>query len=327
MTASPLALRALLGHAIDYAGVFPPARLPLERAARNYARYREEKESWLLGRFVCPAARLAELAPLAGELFPAPPVPLAVIASPAAAEAPEKAVAEDLGALREFDAAAAGRAVPDLFETRVPDGIGGEDDFREHFRAVMTAVDAGSPVPIPVFFEVGGGTGSVERFEQAACALALVNLERRESAGPRRYRPGGLKMRCGGISPEDFPSVEAVSRAIAACRDAGVPFKATAGLHRPLRHRRADLNVKAHGFLNLFAAAAFAVSAGLGAAEIGSILAEEDPAAFAAERDALLWRGRRLDVESIAAARRRFLSFGSCSFDEPREGLRELGLI
>src|SRR5262249_56809212 len=62
-------LRALLAGILDYAGLFPPPRLPLEPAVRNYARYRTEPEAWLLRRFVCPAARLAELAPVGGQLF------------------------------------------------------------------------------------------------------------------------------------------------------------------------------------------------------------------------------------------------------------------
>src|SRR5262245_33954247 len=62
-------LRTLLEGVIDYAGLFPPAKLPLDAALRNYARYRRQAESWMLGRFVLPAARLEELDPYVGELF------------------------------------------------------------------------------------------------------------------------------------------------------------------------------------------------------------------------------------------------------------------
>src|SRR4051794_23711208 len=57
-------LRALLSGAIDYAGLFPPAQLPLTQAYYNHVEYLWSPESWLLGRFVCPAARLPELAAL-----------------------------------------------------------------------------------------------------------------------------------------------------------------------------------------------------------------------------------------------------------------------
>src|SRR5436190_17389433 len=66
-------LRVLLEGVIDYAGLFPPAKLPLDQALRNYARYRHEPEGWMLGRFVCPASRLVELVPFHEELFAAGP--------------------------------------------------------------------------------------------------------------------------------------------------------------------------------------------------------------------------------------------------------------
>src|SRR5205809_4623216 len=62
-------LRALLSGLIDYAGLFPPAGLPLDQAIRNYARYRHESDAWMLGRFVIPANRLAEVQPYQDELF------------------------------------------------------------------------------------------------------------------------------------------------------------------------------------------------------------------------------------------------------------------
>jgi hypothetical protein len=54
-------LRALLAGAIDYAGMFPPAKVPLEEAFRNYIGYRESPDAWMLGRFVCPAQQLREV--------------------------------------------------------------------------------------------------------------------------------------------------------------------------------------------------------------------------------------------------------------------------
>src|SRR5437667_12825587 len=62
-------VRALLSGIIDYAGLFPPANLPLEEAIRNYARYRTEPEAWMLGRFICPASRLKELQRFHDEIF------------------------------------------------------------------------------------------------------------------------------------------------------------------------------------------------------------------------------------------------------------------
>ncbi len=62
-------LRALLTELIDYAGLFPPSKLPLYQAIRNYARYRQEDDAWMLGRFIIPASRLEDLEPYHDELF------------------------------------------------------------------------------------------------------------------------------------------------------------------------------------------------------------------------------------------------------------------
>src|SRR5690242_4950736 len=62
-------VRALLANVIDYAGLFPPARLSMDEAIRSYAHCRQGPDRWMLGRFVCPAARLAELSKYRDELF------------------------------------------------------------------------------------------------------------------------------------------------------------------------------------------------------------------------------------------------------------------
>jgi hypothetical protein len=54
-------LRVLLANLIDYAGLFPPAALPMEEAVRNYARYREGEHAWMLGKFVVPRASADEV--------------------------------------------------------------------------------------------------------------------------------------------------------------------------------------------------------------------------------------------------------------------------
>jgi len=54
-------LRALVENLIDYAGLFPPAALPMEEVAKRYAAYRDSKEGWILNRLALPAEKLAEV--------------------------------------------------------------------------------------------------------------------------------------------------------------------------------------------------------------------------------------------------------------------------
>jgi hypothetical protein len=138
------------------------------------------------------------------------------------------------------------------------------------------------------------------------------------------------KIRTGGITPEAFPAASHIARFLEACASTGTPFKATAGLHHPLRSYR-PLTYSADGpsgwmfgFLNVFIAAALARK-GISAE---SALTEESPGAFALSDQALEWSGHTLTSDEIAAARREFaISFGSCSFEEPVQDLRELKLL
>jgi hypothetical protein len=134
-----------------------------------------------------------------------------------------------------------------------------------------------------------------------------------------REAGAGAKIRCGG---RVVPSVEGVAAFVAACRDAGVRFKATAGLHHAI-HRD-----EAHGFLNLLAAAVFAHAEGLSEDELVPLLAEEDPAAFSLTADGLALRGYRADAAAIAEARSElFVAYGSCSIDEPVTDLVALSVL
>jgi hypothetical protein len=143
-----------------------------------------------------------------------------------------------------------------------------------------------------------------------------------------REAGAGAKIRCGGVTAEAFPTVEAVAAFVAACRDAGLRFKATAGLHHPIRHVEERTGFHMHGFLNLLAAAVFAHADGLGEDEIAALLAEEDPAAFSVDADGLAVHGYHAGATAIAAAREElFAAYGSCSFSEPVEDLTALGVL
>jgi hypothetical protein len=147
---------------------------------------------------------------------------------------------------------------------------------------LVAAYAALRPLDVETYFEVVFDDGWRDSVPAAIGAVAAVG--------------GRVKLRCGGAF---VPSVEQVGLVVACCRDAGVPFKATAGLHHPLR-RGGE-----HGFLNLLAAATAP------RARIEEVLAEEDDAA----------------LELEASAREIFVSFGSCSWREPVDGLRELGML
>jgi hypothetical protein len=147
---------------------------------------------------------------------------------------------------------------------------------------LVAAYSALRPLDVETYFELVFDDGWRDDVPAAIGAVAAIG--------------GRMKLRCGGAF---VPSVEQVGLVVACCRDAGVPFKATAGLHHPMRRG------EEHGFLNLLAAATAPLN------RIEEVLAEED--------------GSALELE--AASREVFVSFGSCSWREPVEGLQELGML
>jgi hypothetical protein len=149
-----------------------------------------------------------------------------------------------------------------------------------------------------------------------AASEIYVELPLRDDVSFRILRLGELglraKVRCGGSV---LPTVASLAELVQSCRRLEVPFKATAGLHHPVRAG------DEHGFLNLLAAAVFDDAE-------EEALAEEDDAAFNVTADAFSWRDRAASAEEIARVREElFVGFGSCDAQEPIDGLRALGLL
>src|SRR5450631_3594907 len=87
-----------------------------------------------------------------------------------------------------------------------------------------------------------------------------------------------------------FPSDDQIAFFIAQCRDCGIPWKATAGLHHPRRHWDASLSVWHHGFLNVFGAGLLAVTNPLTEGDIVEILSDRNGLHFRFEPDHFAWK-------------------------------------
>lgn len=319
------ALQALLNGVIDYAGLFPPASLELDPAIRNYARYRGEGDAWMLARFICPSARLAGLERYRDELFSQkPPFRFSVLGRGGeSASGFLENLAGDVEAIRAFYTAHGRYVRVDGFEARLPGALLRSRDGKSAVDLLRASADTLTPVAaggLACFYEPPAGC---DAGATTYLAEAIAHFNRDYAVSP-----AGIKLRTGGTEAAAIPACELVASAMAACRDAGIPMKFTAGLHHPIRHDNRELGAKMHGFLNVFVAGVLAHLYNLDAAALGAILADEDPTAFQFNDDYLLYRTHAVTPEDVEAARRRFVvSFGSCSFDEPREDLRGLGLL
>ncbi len=306
------ALGAFMAQIIDYAGLFPPASLPLESALDNFLRYREGPDAWMLARFVLPASRLEELARHSFR----PSLRLSLLGR--GGVDPESWLAgltQDLETLAAFQEAHPGQVQVELFEARLPAGLLRQGDPGQVAALAEAAQERLGP-GIRAFYEVPQGPDW-----SALLPVVVAGLAQLDGAA-------GFKLRCGGVEPHMIPSPSQVAAALMACHEGDVPLKCTAGLHHPVRRMDPELGVPTHGFVNVFGAGLLLAGAGLNRSTVEAILLEEDPGAFAFTDQGFAWRGHALDVATLARLRQRALvSFGSCSFDEPREDLRALGWL
>jgi len=295
-------LQALLGHIVDYAGLFPPARLDMAPTVRNYAEYLDSPGAWMLGRLILPVARFEEFEREAQALLPAKlgeaPWLISALASPAG----DAELAVDLDAISAFNERhadpACGLAVVDVVELR-----------GESAEAIDEALDM-IPGELFPFFEMPVAS------DPRGLLAAVAGLD------------AGAKVRTGGMQAEAIPSPAHLARFIAASAGAAVPFKATAGLHHPFRHASPALGVPEFGFLNVFLAACLGQLHDLNERDLQTILEAESPSKLRIEDGVLVWGDHSMTTEQVEEARDFFaVSFGSCSFEEPREHLRALGLL
>jgi hypothetical protein len=247
-------LRVLLANLIDYAGLYPPAALPLRIVLERYRGFLASPDAWILNRLVLPAATLRDAS------------------------------------------------------------------LESNWHVTLLVDDEPGPLP-----------RQVETLE--------VKLPHRLSLPTYCEAPIGqiadayIKIRTGGLTPEAIPSTEDIADFLCEAAARRLPFKATAGLHHPLRSLRPLTyapdcqQAMMHGFLNVFLAAAFAWHRAKREVVLG-ILNETEAGAFQFGERAALWNGHKLSAQQIQEARRDFAhSFGSCSFEEPITDLRELDLL
>jgi hypothetical protein len=307
VSSSPVRLApvdALLTGLVDYAGLFPPAGLAMGPAVRGYAAYvSSDPDRRALGRFIVPAGRLEELSDEAAPLLGRGGTPAAWRVS--ALIGPD--IDADMARIAEFNrrhrvGRGTGFATIDAIE-------GKASNARDVARLVAVRPD-----DVELFVEIPTASDPSPLIAELAHAGARA------------------KVRTGGTTADAIPAAAELVRFFRACARAAVAFKATAGLHHPVRgeyrltYEPDSASATMHGYVNLFVAATF-VRIGVPAADAVAMLEETRAGAFAFDTDGVTWGSRRATTPAIRAARANYaLSFGSCSFREPVDELRALGL-
>lgn len=281
------AIEAALGGLIDYAGLYPPAALDMRTAVRNYLGYRQGTHRAALGRFVVSLDRISDLRSAAGESFAE--MRLSVVLP---ADADFKALHEILG----------GQFERSVFECKVSEP------------AEIERLGAQFPESAERYFEIPIQPIREELLDAIAACGARA------------------KLRMGGLMADAFPSPKATALMLRALAGRHLAFKATAGLHHPVRshhpftYESHSASGMMHGFLNLAFASAL-LHYGGSAGEVLHTLEEEDPSAWRVSPEAICCRAFLWTVDQLREMRQFFISFGSCSFEEPMRDLEALGWL
>ncbi len=294
------ALRAAFTGLIDYAGLFPPAQLPMDASIAEYRDARGGSFAWMLGRFIVPASRVNELLEASSDREP---IALSVILD---AGSDQRTWLQNVqGAfarirdLRERET----RVRVEALEVALPP----LQTIRETYDAAVgqfaAAAQQAGLRDVPSFIEIPRDNRREALLPGAMYALARHRL--------------GAKVRCGGLTADAVPPPAEIASFIALAREEGVPYKATAGLHHPIRHFNEAAGFTMHGFLNVLLAALRARQ-GWNADQLEAVIAGEDAAQL--QLDAT-------PTEIDAMRRENFVAYGSCSFAEPIEDLQKLGML
>ncbi len=298
----PATLSVLLDGLIDYAGLFPPAKLDMQPMVETYRRVMLDPRGWMVGRVIVPVARLMEFEAAAASILPdeeeAEPWCLSALTRPCG----DEGFSEDLAAIESFNARhadpAAGRAVVDVIEAK--GGTAADID-----RALDVLPDDLFPF-----------------IEMSACD------DPRGSLAVLAGSEAAAKIRTGGVTADLYPSSADVARFIVSAAAAGVPFKATAGMHHPMPNDNPKVPARQHGFIGVFLAAASAHALESDVDAVRKIIECDKPSAFAFGDDVVRVGSCEISRDEIEESRLGFgISYGSCSVDEPWEDLEALGWL
>jgi hypothetical protein len=285
-------IQQLLYAIVDYAGLFPPAKLGMQSAMTNYLQYQRSDCRWLLGHFVLPASRFSEFFALLS-MFPLSRWSLSVILS--------QAWESELQQMQTIDHPAITLAAiefPPLSLTEIPQiwthlPTGGDRFFEiplntdlTSYCAILQSIQAAAKI------RTGGVTveafPSVPQLAEGILSLAQAQIPFKATAGLHHPLPAAYQLTDAPDSPV----------------------------------------TRMHGFLNVAILAALIYHQKITPDEGLAVLKESSIQSFRFTDDEIGWNDYSLSLSEIQVARQRcFRSFGSCSFQDPISDLQKLDLI
>lgn len=301
-----VSLHALLAQSIDYAGMFPPCSLALGPALKNQAQYVRSPDSWMLGAFVLPIAKFDTASASLSQFDRQYPLRISALgAKTENANDFRSALKMTMETIRSFVARHGDLVSISQLEMPLP----------AEFNANLLAEAQSIIGELDAFWETPAGEAA-----QTIASLA-------EHHANTLARTFGYKLRTGGVTADAFPHSQQIARALVESVKHDVPIKFTAGLHHPVRQFRDEVKAKMYGFLNVLGAGVLAAEHRWDEKQTAAMLDDEDASSFSFDSEGFVWREWKIDTKRIVERRKLVTSFGSCSFDEPRDDLRALKFL
>lgn len=285
-------VKTLLASIVDYAGLFPPAKLGMSAAMKNYANYQLTSERWMLNRFVLPVSRLNEFGSFVPTLN-----------------------------LKQWSLSL---IISQHWESDLEIAL----SLSNKNQIAVASLEFPVLSPLEIQRVIPHLTNKVEAFFEIP-----VNEDLQPYLAVIKHPQASAKIRTGGITVEAIPSTTQLLSCILALAETQIAFKATAGLHHALpgnyclTYEVDSPSTLMHGFLNVAVMAALVYCQKVTAQAALEVL-QSDSESFHFTNDSIIWRDRHLNITEIEQARQNFFrSFGSCSFQEPVDNLKELKLL
>ena len=329
-------LRTFMHGLIDYAGLFPPANLPLNEAIDDYIKHLKGENSWMLGKFIIPISKLDDLDVFVTLFDDIGGLKLSVLGSGGNSDDEYlNNISQDITIINDYRNKHHGNVKIDVYECKLPSNSPSEKTMKK----ATDLLNENNLSHYHEFTELPyvGINYSTEEDESSWDKIVLPTVKMISS-----FDGAGIKLRCGGIVKEAFPSVEQVAAMIQTCALSGISMKCTAGLHHPIRHFADEYDSYMHGFINAFGAGVF--TSKFPNPEnlkekyrmfilLSHMIDEQDGKNFRFTDEKMIWKVGddrdtvfEFDNENIKDCRKkRMISYGSCSFQEPIDDLKQLG--
>ena len=321
---------------IDYAGLFPPADLPLNEAINEYCEQIKSENSAMLSRFIIPISKLDDLDDFVPLFASIGPLRLSVLGGGGNNDDEYlNKINQNVADINRYREKHGDNIQIDVIECKMATNTPSRSTMQE----ATTTLNKNGLTHYHEFTELPdvGINYSTSEDESSWDEIIVPTVELISE-----IEGAGVKLRCGGIVKEAFPSVEQVAAMIQTCVLAKAPMKFTAGLHHPIRHFADEYDEFMHGFINTFGAGVFATTFPTPKNPqekyrmfilLSHMIDDQNAENFSFSDNSMSWKVGddrdtkfEIDGKKIESARKNgMISYGSCSFQEPIDDLAQLG--